>query len=1151
LTTAIDILPTAFSTAQLTAGERQLLEQFLEHFRYDHLADDHFLFACYAAFPVIVTPELLYKLWMNFNTYQDAQGNKQHIRRVVLADLLLSDLFREVGAERFQMPLRLRTTFLSYLQQPKGFQKVASPKELGFFILDYFEQNFVVRTPADQAFREAQVWNAWTYIDPEVAVRMISNVFRQSTQAQKSQRLRLSLLMEEMAHKIHTSTPPSFQQTAAVLDVFSKGWQAYLRGNPETALQLFKQAAPADAVMMQLPVPEEIAEQLRFETQSTEYHYFGVGMDTYSRQMSLVGLSFHVSYFKGYLESVGLENLQTKAFFDTAATRQAVLEYLENTLPDLRANGLFIFHFSGKGDNKRTPQRIYLSDADTSKSEQTTISTEEFRAVVEKNANCHILLLLEADSGADDWLNPQNDKHIVIAACAKHQIAAAGEFEEDRAFQGFFSKTFFEALRVTGGDLTYRSLMRRIRLQLIELGQQQTPQFFGTENALNRLFLQTQPTPDVYLQELLADNGLFNEEEEIETTVRRFLENYKLEREDAIFALESRRLVREETSLRLVVIGSDWLVSDEENYTSQFARILEERLPKFNLGNSETISAENQDLLEELRSVRNFIAEAEMRKALELLLKLASQVSSEVENSVLMQVGRFERLEDSILKGIISNEQSNIERNRIAAATLSITNDLQEQLKGNSQTDNITYFQEPAVQTNIGSGSMTISQNTETDISHWQTLEHAHAILFLLDEKLKQHPLYGQIEQAVLQQNRIMGVPVFLILLDEPIWSITKEHRFFVLPSHEEPIYWTNLEHKTGNKIRTTLEELEHRLEQMTAFLRMPTKLPKNWQPIQNLLKSSKLEPLSIFHLTSAGRHNELDQFWNFYEEYELAEVQLHIILGAPEAMPTLLAERLTYEFIEAELDNDFDALFYEKDHSGRVIFREFPVKRNLVSSRRAFRRLLHELQIPKNETLTQLQQEYKKLQNRLTDLEGGLERAYTSEERFDYRTQISYTEKQLDDLRAQIDGFIESGKSDIPRKVMLHFRLLEHALEQDFLSEYLHSLRDMLLEHQLLNYLIFVSLFSDAEQAMDVSKRLLSTEMPVNLMQLNPNISQQEITDWLVDIGIPEQAAEQILSAFVSGCSAKVKHIFNDDRSLPMSDFNLLQLAIFNESHR
>jgi hypothetical protein len=105
----------------------------------------HLYLAHHAAFPLALTPDLLYRLWANFQL--DINGEILNIPWIAVADLLLSSLCHEVGHELYEMDLCVRNELLKQLKSDKKFgQKRIN--DLSGFLLAYIRVsafNFVVK----------------------------------------------------------------------------------------------------------------------------------------------------------------------------------------------------------------------------------------------------------------------------------------------------------------------------------------------------------------------------------------------------------------------------------------------------------------------------------------------------------------------------------------------------------------------------------------------------------------------------------------------------------------------------------------------------------------------------------------------------------------------------------------------------------------------------------------------------------------------------------------------------------------------------------------------------------------------------------------------------------------------------------------------
>ena len=70
----------------------------------------HLYLAQHAAFPLALTPDLLYRLWANFS--RDIHRKQLNIPWVAVPDLLLSSLCNEVSQELYEMDVTVRNMLL-------------------------------------------------------------------------------------------------------------------------------------------------------------------------------------------------------------------------------------------------------------------------------------------------------------------------------------------------------------------------------------------------------------------------------------------------------------------------------------------------------------------------------------------------------------------------------------------------------------------------------------------------------------------------------------------------------------------------------------------------------------------------------------------------------------------------------------------------------------------------------------------------------------------------------------------------------------------------------------------------------------------------------------------------------------------------------
>src|SRR5947209_2129315 len=117
----------------------------------------HLYLAQHAAFPLALTPDLLYRLWANFP--RTISGEPLKFPWVAVADLLLSSLCDEVGHELYEMNVTVRNVLLGDLKADTKFgdQRIT---ELSDFLLIYVQQQLNSSDPHIRDFARVQQWTA-------------------------------------------------------------------------------------------------------------------------------------------------------------------------------------------------------------------------------------------------------------------------------------------------------------------------------------------------------------------------------------------------------------------------------------------------------------------------------------------------------------------------------------------------------------------------------------------------------------------------------------------------------------------------------------------------------------------------------------------------------------------------------------------------------------------------------------------------------------------------------------------------------------------------------------------------------------------------------------------------------------------------------
>ncbi|MFN6563859.1 MAG: hypothetical protein RMY28_029240 [Nostoc sp. ChiSLP01] len=232
------------SKIRLEDVANQRIESFAKRFGKAHL-----YLAYHAAFPLALTPDLLYRLWVKFQ--QDIDDKVLGIPWVAVADLLVSSLCNEVGYELYEMDLAVRNVLLSRLQEDKKFgqQRI---NELSNFLLDYVRPKLESKDPDIQDFALTQQWTALAYTQPSKLAYELALEFNKLDDSDTAGLVRMALLTE-----IFTKPLADFEP----LLIYASAMGKFVRGDLEGAkVQLDEVVKGGEQIWVagvSLPIPEK------------------------------------------------------------------------------------------------------------------------------------------------------------------------------------------------------------------------------------------------------------------------------------------------------------------------------------------------------------------------------------------------------------------------------------------------------------------------------------------------------------------------------------------------------------------------------------------------------------------------------------------------------------------------------------------------------------------------------------------------------------------------------------------------------------------------------------------------------------------------------------------------------------------------------
>lgn len=222
----------------------------------------HLYLAYHAAFPLALTPELLYRLWANFQ--QDIGGTVMDIPWEAVGDILLSSLCEEVGRELYEMNVEVRSELLRRLKQDPKFGQRRIIR-LSDFLLEYVKQQLNSDDVDIRDFAKVQQWTALAYTKPTEVAHQLAQSFQQLQIATSTQTVTDEAEFIRMASLIETFAEPLAEAKLEPLLVYARGMASFARGDLNDAAEQLGKVAENGKIQIagvDLAIPESVKENL-------------------------------------------------------------------------------------------------------------------------------------------------------------------------------------------------------------------------------------------------------------------------------------------------------------------------------------------------------------------------------------------------------------------------------------------------------------------------------------------------------------------------------------------------------------------------------------------------------------------------------------------------------------------------------------------------------------------------------------------------------------------------------------------------------------------------------------------------------------------------------------------------------------------------
>lgn len=240
----------------LTRYKDSRLNHFIARFEEDKV----FILACHACIPIALTPDLLYKIWLNFQV--DAQDNKLKIPLTAVADLLASSICRKIGFELFEIYPEVRAELEIVLDTDSRLK--GRKKRIALFLRSYLELS-KHRIPS-QVFSEALNITSLSILEPNKAAEKVFETLKDQTLSSDEKISKASIQLSWVTIPKPTGQKKSFLKTAREA---IQGLHDYNVGRKVDALKVlsklknvFKTIASDTESMFKLRVKDQLLKEL-------------------------------------------------------------------------------------------------------------------------------------------------------------------------------------------------------------------------------------------------------------------------------------------------------------------------------------------------------------------------------------------------------------------------------------------------------------------------------------------------------------------------------------------------------------------------------------------------------------------------------------------------------------------------------------------------------------------------------------------------------------------------------------------------------------------------------------------------------------------------------------------------------------------------
>lgn len=522
-------LPSNYPTGSLEPIAASKVEWFAQRYTekfYEEYGFGHFLLAAYAAVPAYLTPDLLYKIWQNFNGYKWS-GLNTSIHRIAVSDVLLSPLCREVGFELFEMEENIKLAFLEWLKNIEQSSTLWSKRgiytveQVAAFVQQYHKLPNSGFNRWGVSYTEAQDLEALSYSDPARVANILFDRMREYSGNQlesallgtmdqfiKTKNRLTRLLPSDSVQLQNFSNNTTFVE--ALRDLIQKDNESFIK-------HLVAKPALLDLLQeennggIEVKVDGGIADKVAGLSQR-KLNCLIIGVGNNSHDVNSARLIADLM-----AKRIPKAQLDIRPITGPAATKAAIIKACDALVKKTTASDDVLVYLAADALTHNDQCKVIC--ADTSQSSSDTIS---FLLDIEVGArlnsiNCSsITLILQTDHAATPyWLDVSKPQNVLIASSKHGQQPLFLNTKVDGKLYCSFTYAFVTEMEACRLKSTNRDLFVKVLSQYQAITDEKekahtwelkTPQLLCNAAALNNIFLQGK-NDTAELQGLLQDSG--------------------------------------------------------------------------------------------------------------------------------------------------------------------------------------------------------------------------------------------------------------------------------------------------------------------------------------------------------------------------------------------------------------------------------------------------------------------------------------------------------------------------------------------------------------------------------------------------------------------------------------------------------------------